>query len=154
DRETAKEIIVPEKADPHAAAVFLAHPASSAGSLAIIWAAFLPLGEPLTQVGCNGPTDYTLVLHGDFFVDPGRNRPDFEIDPTVQIPRDETGLRRSWNHHLAQLAVLPQVLPALRHLAEEGFSQEEIQALTRALANAFDSCPELVTWRPALCRDY
>ena len=64
------------------------------------WATFLPLSKPLIEVQGDLDKDYTLLLHGDFFVDPGRNHPDFDSVESPEEDRNERDLRQAWNRHL------------------------------------------------------
>lgn len=150
DQDSATVINVPEKAEPHGAAVFTVHPAAGLGTLAVTWAAFLPLGKPAVVVPCPGPNDHALLLHGDFFVDPGRNRPDLDDPGDATALHKESDLRRHWNRLLAEHAVIPRVLPALRDTCAGGLRHEEVMALTSALGEAFTSETTLASWRATL----
>lgn len=153
DRATAEQISVREKADPHGAAVFIAHTAPERGQLSISWAAFLPIGQPIASIQWSGDWHFSLLLHGDFFVDPGRNRPDLGDGPEQRLQEDATRLRRSWNRQLAERVVFPRVLRALDGLAQGNLGHEVIANLSGALWQAFSS-HELLPWRAALCREH
>ena len=77
DSETGAEREDREKADSHCAAYFVETPTEDEGKLRIQWAVFLPVGEPRETIPCDGKSDFTLMLHGGFFLDPGRK--DVEI---------------------------------------------------------------------------
>ncbi len=145
-----------EKADQHGAVVFMAHPARSHPTLTISWGVFLPLGEEaVDSVNLVEPVDrdFFLLLHGDFFVDPGRNRPllsTFYVTPDG-LPTSDAQLREQWNHQLAAQGVFPQLLPALnRFCVEAGLSNAEVFALTKGLSRS----SLIVQWRDAAYRDH
>lgn len=133
-----------DKAQPHAAAYFMRHPASGAGTLNVNWAVFLPVDEPQETTPCPGNWDYSLVLHGYFFVDAGRARiqdvtPE-ELTSPLALNRvtDEATARTAWNLLLGQEGVLPLILPALeRFAAHAGVAASELKAVTAALEQSW-----------------
>ena len=154
NRETAKPEKIPEKADTRAATVFLTHPAMNGGRLEVAWATFLPLGEAVAQPPCPGDSDYTLLLHGGFFVDPGRNRPDFGLEDSPDTPQDGIELRQRWNSTLVKSVVAPQVLPTLASVVRSGVASPIVRNITSAIKEAFSSSDELRRWQPALVQEH
>lgn len=108
------------------------------GRLTISWAVFLPLGEAEPQLLDVADIDVTLLLHGYFFVDAGRNRPTGLTDSgrsQTSISSDEQ-LRRAWNRRLAEVGTVPLVLGSLERLLQDGkvaVNYGEMRAITRAI---------------------
>lgn len=155
DPTTAGLIPIPEKADQHAAVVFMSHPAQGTGSLTISWGVFLPLAEPAEPpLVCQGSRNFFLLLHGDFFVDPGRNRPEVPAGNLSEIwdqVADESDLRGAWNRRLAEIGVLPLILPALdRFVSQTALDGADTYALTGALSIS----TLLTAWIDSVCRDH
>ncbi|WP_029032928.1 sacsin N-terminal ATP-binding-like domain-containing protein [Salinarimonas rosea] len=118
-RLTADATPVPEKAEPHAAAI-LVRTQADRPTLDISWGVFLPIGEtdaiPLPVEGPEANTAYRLLLHGYFFVDAGRRGIDGfeasdEAPATVPI---------RWNRALRDRLLLPLVPRLLRDALEQG----------------------------------
>ena len=136
DSETGAEREDREKADSHCAAYFVETPTEDKGRLRIQWAVFLPVGDAKETILCDGKSDFTLMLHGYFFLDPGRT--DVEIR------------NNKWNCELARYGTLPLVVPALERFVKAGkLSEEKVRTLTEAFAESefFDQ------GRHSICRD-
>lgn len=125
----------PEKAQPHAAVHILRSPRSAGrGELRIIWASYLPVGEP--EEGDRQPLsiqcDVDIVLHGVFFVDAGRRVVEFERPETID---NERSVRLIWNRLLRDRGALPLLIPSLERAVAEGVvGHDEVGALTQALS--------------------
>ncbi|WP_328986261.1 sacsin N-terminal ATP-binding-like domain-containing protein [Thiorhodovibrio winogradskyi] len=110
-----------EKAEPHASIVLTASaaPVASTGHLTIRWAVFLPLEDDLVseKLFCGGDQDFSLTLHGYFFVDPGRRGiHGFHVlgKGESERPTDSVdAVRIAWNQCLAAKGTLPLLLPVL-----------------------------------------
>ena len=137
-RDGLQERRVPDKAQAHAAAVFMRD--TVPGKLTIRWAVFLPVDEHEECV----PIDprmggYTLTLHGHFFADAGRNGLYGLDDAGDASPfaNDEARIRREWNVALAEEATLDLVLPALRSFCETlKMAEDRVAALSGALRSS------------------
>ena len=133
-----------EKADSHCAAYFVETPTEDEGKLRIQWAVFLPVGDP-KETPCDGKSNFTLMLHGYFFLDPGRK--DVEIRNNINNVPD---VRSEWNRELARYGTLPLVVPALKHFVKAGkLSEEKVRKLTEAL----EKSEFFNQGRPSICRD-
>lgn len=110
-----------EKAEPHASVVFTtsATPDALPGHLTIRWAVFLPLEDDIVSetLHCGGDQDFSLTLHGYFFVDPGRRGiHGFSVlgKGESDRPADSVdAVRIAWNQSLATKGTLPLLLPVL-----------------------------------------
>ena len=126
---------MPEQVEPHVAACFNSMPTNGkTGELTVSWAVFLPLDQMHEIISCQGSYDYNLILHGMFFLDPGRNK--IEIDLSVQDykPGDARLLRLLWNSRLAQEGTLKLVLPALNRFVNDlKLTNDRTESLTEAL---------------------
>lgn len=125
----------PDPSIGHGAAVWHRAPASGKeGRLTIQWGVFLPLQNPEVRNLQSSTFDYTLTLHGYFFLKSDRKtlyaweQSDVE---TLDV-RDEETLRRKWNALVASRATLPQVLAGLATL-EAHVGDAELGSLTREL---------------------
>ncbi len=142
DPDTGEFRQEPESAQPHAAVCFVRQPAAQKQArLSIHQAVFLPLDEPAApfqSIPCDGSFDYSLALHGCFFVDPGRSRVDgWEQDTNITPPVDEASLRREWNGRLAQQGTMRLLLPSLERFVHTlGLSRWETGMLTQALSSS------------------
>lgn len=139
-----------EKAESHAAAYFTRRPARQEGLLNVEWAVFLPLTEkPERPITCPGSSDYTLLLHGHFFLDAGRNSIDFGNDDRDRSD-PEHAVRAEWNRLLAREGTLQLILPALARFVDHAkLSDDEIRFLTKALGDSQVVKKDL----PHICRD-
>lgn len=123
--------IVPDKSVPHCAVIFTQkNKQNQSAKLTIQWAVFLPLAESLDKeieefesIDSQSNYDYSITLHGYFFLDSGRNN----IDSLGAIrtgllphktPTKEEEMIQQWNKTLATKGTLKQVLPSLKYFAE------------------------------------
>jgi len=123
--------IVPDKSVPHCAVIFTQkNQQNQSAKLIIQWAVFLPLAESLDKeieefesIDSQSNYDYSVTLHGYFFLDSGRNN----IDSLGAIrtgllphktPTKEEEMIQQWNKILATKGTLKQVLPSLKYFAE------------------------------------
>ncbi|MBL1208878.1 sacsin N-terminal ATP-binding-like domain-containing protein [Geminocystis sp. GBBB08] len=123
--------IVPDKSVPHCAVIFTQkNKQNQSAKLTIQWAVFLPLAESLDKeieefesIDSQSNYDYSVTLHGYFFLDSGRNN----IDSLGAIrtgllphktPTKEEEMIQQWNKTLATKGTLKQVLPSLKYFAE------------------------------------
>jgi hypothetical protein len=107
----------PDKAVAEAAVMF-AHADKRVGRLDLQWAVFLPAEEQRFSYEAWIPgssREYRIVLHGQFFVDAGRqgDRRHGRFGQALRVlpesPSQHVVLRQ-WNQSLAQQAVLPEFL--------------------------------------------
>ncbi len=134
-REGLQERQVPDKAQPHAAAVFMRDIVP--GKLTIRWAVYLPVDEHGESVAIDPRMGgYSLTLHGHFFADAGRNGL-YGLDDSGEVstlPNDEARIRREWNTALAEEATLDLLLPALTSFcATLKMAEERVAALSGAI---------------------
>ena len=134
-REGLQERQVPDKAQPHAAAVFMRD--TVPGKLTIRWAVYLPVDEHGESVEIDPRMGgYSLTLHGHFFADAGRNGL-YGLDDSGDVstlPNDEARIRREWNIALAEDATLDLLLPALTSFcATVKMAEERVAALSGAI---------------------
>jgi hypothetical protein len=135
-----------EKAEAHGAVLFLCTPKEeSDAQFEAQHAVFLPIGDVAKndRKPLSGPWSIRMLLHGYFFVDPGRKAP-FFLDRTGQAPDDDEHriIRSSWNELIIRQLTSPLMLQTLQDLsqmtAEDGqshlFSQSDIESLTRTLS--------------------
>ena len=133
----------PERATPHGAVVFTRRSKTAGkGRLQIQHAVFLPLGEA-EQTPLVGAWDYSVFLHGFYFVDSSRRHIE-KFDPQEDL-RDadvlsglsEAELRRAWNCRLTAELVAPGFVTALAGFVEQtGASDGEVRHLVEALAKS------------------
>jgi hypothetical protein len=119
----------PEKAEPHCAVCLTRRPVRSSGRLTMSTAVFFPLRDakgvdPKGLYPCDDQAEYSLKLHGCFFVDAGRGKPTMTGD----------GLTVKWNRRLHEEGVCPLVIPAVAELAAAtGVNAVAMRALTAAI---------------------
>lgn len=124
---------VPEKAEAHGAVCFSMWPARGEGLLKVQHAVFLPLEEDYS-LSCPGSHDFTLLLHGLFFVDPGRRNIHANTSKTDATIDSEQAIREAWNRILYRDEVLRLVLPALADFVQaNALSTTSVESLTAAL---------------------
>ena len=145
-----------DKSSPEAAVLFCSGRHGETRSR-LQWAVFLPVEDGGETLGADGGApDHSLVLHGQFFLDAGRKRI-HGLDRLQKEPAeiggarvDDNQLRSAWNQRLAQEVLLPLVLPALAHYAEQQkLSDAECDALTKSLNESH----WFRTFRTHICRD-
>ena len=132
--ENGRVVSASEKAEPHCAVCFSRHPTNHKGKLSILWTVFIPVGQTERAIGCDGPYDYSVLLHGLFFLDPGRNHIEFGERTHQGDPTDERSLRLEWNRQLANQGTLRYLLPALNEfVSKNNLEPKNVLALTSAL---------------------
>ena len=141
DPATGKVAQVKEKADQHGACCITINSCSpnENGCLTINWAVFLPLGMS-TAMELDVPYRVSLLLHGYFFTDAGRNGPLWLMNQFAEPSgNDEDRLiKASWNYFVAQhgtLPLLPEVLFATITEKERTDGGSLACSVTRALSS-------------------
>jgi hypothetical protein len=144
DKEV-NELIVPDKAIPHCAVIFSRKKAQATGTLTVQWAVFLPIGDEekdtveFESVNCEGNWDYTILLHGYFFVDSGRHKVKIlkdviEGNISQKDPRSENEMVEQWNNILATSGTLSYLLPALaKFCSQHRINQEQIESICKSI---------------------
>ena len=130
--EFGRPISVKDKAIPHCGVIFSRSPAQDVGSLTVQWAVFLPLVDDKSsgntefeQIPSKQDWNYTLLLHGYFFLDSGRRSIEALADiysssiEQVVVPANDTQMMQLWNTTLAKEGTLPQVLLALEEFCKQ-----------------------------------
>ena len=150
-------VTVAVKAEPHGAACWVTHRDAAEGEerpgpvrLRIRWAVFLPLDPTHDEVFPDeaDPPDYTLTLHGWFFVDSGRQEIDRPRDRAIGRP--EKNLRHEWNRWMLDHVTLPSVIPSMNRLADQlGREHADLRELTKLLTRS--SLFTVQDTRRALC---
>ncbi|PSB53144.1 hypothetical protein C7B67_04205 [filamentous cyanobacterium Phorm 6] len=147
-----EEEFIPDKSIPHCGVVFTQKSSNTSRSakLTLQWAVFLPLASDenssneedraaYQQIDCDGEQDYTIFLHGYFFLDSGRKYIEGlkNIDREVLAqhpPQNEDDMVWQWNYLLATKGTLRLVLPSLRDFVEtHGLSNIAISHLCQGL---------------------
>jgi len=142
----------PDKSIPHCAVVFTKQPVNNQrkGRLTLQWAVFLPLAsddnaankeeqETYEVIDCEGNQDYTVFLHGYFFLDSGRKYieglPKIRTGAFVQkTPTNEDEMIAQWNYLLATQGTLKLFLPSLNDFAKiHHLSTQDISHLSLAI---------------------
>ena len=126
----------PDKSIPHCAVIFTKHPTTDRAKLTLQWAVFLPLAsnddkssdnqnykEVFEEIdlNCSGNMNFTVFLHGYFFIDAGRqyiSKMSEIRNGTIQpkTPEKPDEMVSQWNYLLATKGTLRLFLPSL-----EGF---------------------------------
>lgn len=171
--ENGDNEIVPDKSIPHCAVVFTQQPLKNKlkAKLTLQWSVFLPLAsednhlqqeeaeqEAHEEIDCNGDKNYTLFLHGYFFLDSGRKYIEGlqKIRTSSFIPKtpdNEDEMIAQWNYLLATRGTLRLVLPALKDFAEKHqLSELDISNLCSAISKSrwFNS----QVYRQSICAEY
>ncbi|GAA0591239.1 sacsin N-terminal ATP-binding-like domain-containing protein [Caenispirillum bisanense] len=136
NEETLEDEEVRDKSAPHAAvAIVRGQSGRDEGSLKARWAVYLPLDdvEKVSSPELAG-LDYTLLLHGCFFVDAGRRHVHGLADDKAPPLDGDENLRKAWNVGLRDegtLALIPEALAAFVKTAAP--STKEISGLCRAI---------------------
>lgn len=126
-------------------AVLISHADADIAHLQLRWAVFLPTEEGMQSYEAglsSGKRRYQIVLHGQFFVDAGRrgiggfrHLADTQVD--VRPDLDDADLHVAWNQAIAQLVVLPEVLPALsEYVSKHDLADADIEELTGLIFHA------------------
>lgn len=133
--EDGDEEFIPDKSIPHCGVVFTQKlNTSRSAKLTLQWAVFLPLASDETtsneeeraahqQIDCDGEQDYTIFLHGYFFLDSGRKYieglQNIDREAIAQHPpQNEDDMVWQWNYLLATKGTLRLVLPSLANFVE------------------------------------
>ena len=122
-----------DKAQPHAAVTISHSHAAGEGQLSLSRAVFLPLAEDQSTKGF--VADYSVRLHGCFFVDAGRGRPVAPKESRYgSEPSAEERIQFTWNERLLKEGACPLLLPALDELVRAVKPIDaDIHGLTKAL---------------------
>jgi hypothetical protein len=134
--EDGDEEFIPDKSIPHCGVVFTQKSSNTSRSakLTLQWAVFLPLASDETtsneeerathqQIDCDGEQDYTIFLHGYFFLDSGRKYieglQNIDREAIAQHPpQNEDDMVLQWNYLLATKGTLRLILPSLDHFVK------------------------------------
>jgi hypothetical protein len=152
NEDDGDEELIPDKSIPHCGVVFTQKLSNTSRSakLTLQWAVFLPLASDETtsnekeraahqQIDCDGEQDYTIFLHGYFFLDSGRKYIEGlqNIDREVLAqhpPQNEDDMVWQWNYLLATKGTLRLLLPSLAGFREtHGLSDTAISHLCQGL---------------------
>jgi hypothetical protein len=150
--EDGDEEFIPDKSIPHCGVVFTQKSSNTSRSakLTLQWAVFLPLASDETisneeeraahqQIDCDGEQDYTIFLHGYFFLDSGRKYieglQNIDREAIAQHPpQNEDDMVWQWNYLLATKGTLRLVLPSLLGFVKtHGLSDTAISHLCQGL---------------------
>lgn len=156
---------IPDKAEPHAAAVFMRKPSIGVPELTVQWAVFLPLGEQdiaqssqRYQKALSGKDSYDIMLHGYFFIDAGRVGIHGQRDIGKNNGRElasEEDITLEWNRQLANHGTLNCIIPALSALIERcRLNQAEIESISRGIKNFIERREDLPDIHPWITCNY
>lgn len=171
--ESAESESIPDKSIPHCAVVFTKQSLSSRrkGRLMLQWSVFLPLAsddnassietaeqEAYELIDCEGDKDYTVFLHGYFFLDSGRKYIEglqkIRTGEFVQkTPTNEDEMIAQWNYLLTTKGTLKLFLPSLDNFAKiHSLSNQDISNLSQAIcrSNFFKS----KVYNQSICSQY
>ena len=165
--------IIPDKSIPHCAVILTQQSIGnqSQAKFNLQWAVFLPLAseDNLSQqeeaeqesheyIDCDGDKNYTIFLHGYFFLDSGRKY----IEGLQKIrrglfikknPDNEDEMISHWNYLLATRGTLPLVLPSIKKLQEKhSLTDREISNLCRAILKSRLFSSEV--YRQSVCAEH
>jgi len=171
--ENGDEEMIPDKSIPHCAVVFTQQLSSQNrdARVTLQWSVFLPLSsdesnsstesaeqEVHQQISCEGNQDYTIFLHGYFFLDSGRKY----IEGLQKIrsnsfqqktPETEDEMIAQWNYLLAMQGTLKLVLIALKKFCDtHNLSENEITHLCKGIIQS--RLYETETYRQRMCEEY
>ncbi|MCT7981336.1 sacsin N-terminal ATP-binding-like domain-containing protein [Laspinema olomoucense] len=154
NEDNGEDEIVPDKSIPHCAVVLTQQSLENKpkAKLTLQWTVFLPLAsednhsqqeeaeqEAHEEINCDGDKDYTIFLHGYFFLDSGRKyieglRQIRKNSFTQKIPENEDEMIEQWNYLLATRGTLRIVLPSLQQFHEKhSLTDVEISNLCNAI---------------------
>ncbi|AFZ11496.1 hypothetical protein Cri9333_0545 [Crinalium epipsammum PCC 9333] len=150
--EDGDEEFIPDKSIPHCGVVFTQKLSNTSPSakLTLQWAVFLPLASDenssneedraaYQQIDCDGEQDYTIFMHGYFFLDSGRKYieglKNIDRESIAQHPpQKEDDMVLQWNYLLATKGTLRLLLPSLADFREtHGLSDTAISHLCQGL---------------------
>ena len=157
-----------DKADSHCAVVLSRTvKTGQRGKLTIQWAVFLPVADDeqgiaeFEEIEHDCEWDYTLLLHGYFFLDSGRRYIEFlkeisnlstDISNDINIENSKE-IAKLWNQILVTEGTLPQVVKVLDSFIKDlQLSAQEISHLCTAITNSF--LWRSKTFRNSICRKY
>ena len=143
----------PDKAIPHCLVLFNQQQSqtNSKSKLKIQWSVFLPLADSVDtndegdrkagfeEIPCDGDKNYTIIIHGYFFLDSARRHIKFLADIrdgklSAKIPNSQEEMEQQWNYLLATQGSLRQILPVFKSFVEEAvLSESEINSICKAL---------------------
>ena len=150
-RESEKAERIEDKTKPHAAVCILIEDTDDA-RVSVSPCVFLPLSGPQERreeysIPIQGHTGLTIYLHGNMFVDAGRQ--DMKVGQIpVPCPPDEPTLRLEWNRRLWVHAILPLFVPQL-FAALKTLPLPTVSAVVEALS-LIKYCRD---WIPQACKD-
>ena len=171
--EYGEEETVPDKSIPHCAVVFTKQALGNKlkARLILQWSVFLPLAskekhssteeteqEACEEIDCEGDEDYTIFLHGYFFLDSGRKYIEGlqNIRNGVfvqQTPSNEDEMIAQWNYLLATKGTLKLLLPSLQHFSKtHSLSNRDISNLCQAILSSRLFKSEV--YRHSICSQY
>ncbi|MBD2450086.1 hypothetical protein H6G76_23580 [Nostoc sp. FACHB-152] len=152
--ELAESESIPDKSIPHCAVVFTKQSLNNRhkARLLLQWSVFLPLASDETSyssegaeqeayevIDCKGDQDYTIFLHGYFFLDSGRKYIEglqkIRTDGFVQkAPTNEDEMIAQWNYLLATKGTLKLFLPSFEKFVKtHSLSTPDISNLSEAI---------------------
>ena len=157
-----------DKADSHCSVVLSrTEKTGQRGKLTIQWAVFLPVADDeqgiaeFEQIEHGCEWDYTLLLHGYFFLDSGRRYIEFlkeicnlsaDISNDINIENSKE-IARLWNQILVTQGTLPQVLKVLdRFIKDLQLSAPEISHLCTAITNS--SLWKSESFKSSICQEH
>ncbi|WP_016948781.1 sacsin N-terminal ATP-binding-like domain-containing protein [Anabaena sp. PCC 7108] len=169
--ESAESESIPDKSIPHCAVVFTKQSPNNRNKakLTLQWSVFLPLAsddsspegaeqEAYEVIDCEGEQDYTVFLHGYFFLDSGRKY----IEGLQKIrtggfiqktPTNEDEMIAQWNYLLATKGTLKLLLPALENFTKiHSLSTQDISNVAQAFSRShlFKS----KVYKQSICSEY
>jgi hypothetical protein len=138
-------------------AVVIAHGGSDKEGLTIAWAVVLPLEQHSKFEAMHGTgKHWRITLHGQFFVDAGRQgiagfADNFRHADSLDSDLSSLRLQHRWNKSIASELVLPSILPAVaQHATLYRISDDHITQLSKALNLWIKG----TSWRRQICADY
>ena len=148
-RESEKAERIEDKTKPHAAVCILIEDTDDA-RVSVSPCVFLPLSGPQERreeysMPIQGHIGLTIYLHGNMFVDAGRQ--DMKVGQIpVQCPTDESTLRLEWNRRLFVCGLLPLLIPEIARTLD-GVDQKTAEAIMSGLPKI----EWLAEWMPEIC---
>lgn len=150
-RDGRSRVHVREKAPPHVGVCWRRWAAEGEAKLDCSWAVFLPLSEKPEVISLTGEWNYSLQMHGWFFVDAGRNLFELSERAAGGEPSDEPTLRHEWNRELKTAGTLPLIPEALREFQSRArVSNEEMRQIVEGLTRTDLFCKN----RDAICSSW
>jgi hypothetical protein len=173
NEDNGEDEIVADKSIPHCAVVLTQQSLGNKpkARLTLQWTVFLPLAsednhsqqeeaeqEAHEEINCDGDENYTIFLHGYFFLDSGRKyieglrqiRKDSFIQKT---PENEDEMIAQWNFLLATRGTLRLVLPSIKHFHEKhSLTDKQISNLCSAIFKSRLFSSEV--YRRSICAEH